>query len=167
MTDNSSILATANDTETREVRAIIDNFSDDEAGRHAINELLDKQLTVLHGRAQSLIQMAGVVITVTGFSGRIIADTSVISQLLIIGGLALVCIAAAITILWVMPIKWMSSYLHLPVQEYVLLSLRLRDRKGRAFTLASAVLILGMLLYVCAISYMLLHPQAAELHKVR
>jgi hypothetical protein len=58
-----------------------------------------------------------------------------------------------------MPIRWMSSYLHLPVQDWLLIALRRRQRKSIAFTIASWTLILGLILYVAAISIMLLNPR--------
>src|SRR5688572_12322657 len=92
-TTSNNYLETAPPTavEEREVQAILDAFpSPLPHDRSTVYRLLDAQLTVLHARAQSLIQLAGVVITVTGFSGRIIADTNPAAQSLIVGGVVLV-----------------------------------------------------------------------------
>lgn len=113
------------------------------------------------------MQLAGVVITVTGFSGRIIADTSSAAQNLIVFGLALVAAAACLALGFVMPIRWVSVYMHLPVEDWVLVTLRRRERKARAIRVATAVLVLGMIAYMSAIGMMLLHPEAAELKRVR
>ena len=152
--------------EREEISAIIQHFGGTE-NRATIYELIDAQLTVIHGRAQSLMQVAGVVVTVTGFSGRIIADTSPAAQNLIVSGLTLVAIAAAIALLFVMPIRWMTCYLHLPIEEWILVGIRRRRKKSRAIRISSAILVVGMILYVAAIAMMLLHPEAAELKKVR
>lgn len=150
------------------MQAILSAFPGGTSGdRSAIYSLLDGQLTVLHSRAQSLMQLAGVVITVTGFSGRIIADTSTRAQLLIVLGLVLVAAAACLALGFVMPIRWISSYMHLPADQWVLATLRRRERKSRAIRIATGVLVLGMIFYISAIGMMLVHPEAAELKRVR
>ncbi len=154
------------EAERVEVQTIIKHFGAD-GGNASLHNFIDAQLSVLHGRAQSLLQMAGVVITVTGFSGRIIADTSRTAQALIIGGVALVAVAAIIALLFVMPIKWLSSYMHLSQEEFLLTAIRRRSKKDHAFRTASAVLICGMALYVASIALMLFYPEATELTKVR
>ena len=152
--------------EQREIEAIVRHFGGSE-GRARIYDFIDGQLNVLHTRAQSLIQIAGVVITVTGFSGRIIADTSKSAQTLIVSGLALVSIAAGIALMFVMPIRWLSSYLHLPMEDWLLTALRRRRKKNRAFRVASIIIVVGMIFYVAAVAMMLLHPEVTELKQVR
>ncbi len=152
--------------ESREVHAILRNFSSPD-GSIAVYQLLDGQLGVLHGRAQSLMQLAGVVITVTGFSGRIIADTSRAAQVLIVSGVSLVALAAALALIFVSPIRWVSADLSLPVEDWVLVTIRRRNRKSRAIRGATLVLILGMAFYLVAIALMLLHPEVVELKRIR
>lgn len=132
-----------------------------------IYQVLDAQLAALHSRALSLVQIAGVVITVTGFSGRIIADTNHIAQLMIVTGLSLVVVAAAIAIGFVMPVRWISTYMHLGEEKWMAVAIRRRNRKTHAFWLASVILLFGMTFYIGSISIMLMNPQAAELKKVR
>ncbi len=136
-------------------------------GMREIYRLIEGQHTVVHTRAQSLIQLSGVIITVTGFSGRIIADTNTMAQVFIITGLVFVLAAAAIAILRVLPIRWMSSYMHLEMSDWLLVALRRRERKSRAFTIASYLLIVGMVFYIAAIAIMLLNPELTELHRTR
>jgi len=153
--------------ETEEISAILKTFSSPGERTQDIYGLLENQFIVVYSRAQSLIQVAGVVITVTGFSGRIIADTNVLAQALLIGGLSLVASAAAMTLLLVMPIRWMSMDLHLPLEEWLLMTIRRRQKKTRAFRMASIVAVVGMALYIAAIAIMLADPTAAELRRVR
>lgn len=152
--------------EVREAEALLARLG----GREeflAVYQLLDAQLGTIHSRAQSLMQLAGVVITVTGFSGRIIADTSNVAQLFIVSGVALVAGAAGVALVFVTPVRWMSRDLHLPDHQWVVATLRRRNRKSRAVLAASALLVLGITLYMVAIALMLLHPEAAELKRVR
>lgn len=152
--------------EKREIDAIFSRLAPD-GNLLSVYNVIEGQLGVLHTRSMSLIQLAGVVITVTGFSGRIIADTNLTAQMSIITGLVLVLVAAAVCLGFVMPVRWVSSYLHLPPEQWVLTALRRRKRKNRAFALASAILVLGLTFYILAISIMLLNPGAAELKMVR
>ncbi|MGI8907615.1 MAG: hypothetical protein ACR2IE_14120 [Candidatus Sumerlaeaceae bacterium] len=167
-TSNDPLLLPPNPQEEQEVQSILLGFGGaSPQDRSFIYSLLDGQLSVLHGRAQSLMQIAGVVITVTGFSGRIIADTSGTAQSLIVLGVALVAAAACLALGFVMPIRWVSSYMHLPVDQWVLATLRRRERKSRAIRVATAVLVVGMVFYISAICMMLVNPEAAELQRVR
>ncbi|MBD3384035.1 hypothetical protein GF407_03830, partial [candidate division KSB1 bacterium] len=72
-------------------------------------QILENQLNVLYSRAQVLMSLAGIVITVTGFSGRIIAATSRVSQILIIVGLSMVLTSAIWVYARVMGIRWITS----------------------------------------------------------
>lgn len=155
-----------NPEEEIEIDSIFKHFSPD-GDPVPIYQIIDNQLNVMHNRSMSLIQLAGVVITVTGFSGRIIADTNLAAQLCIIIGVSLVLVAAAICLTFVMPIRWITSYMNLPPRIWLLTAIRRRKKKNRAFAIASAVLIVGMVFYITAISIMLLNPEAAELQLVR
>lgn len=156
----------ANEKERAEIESMLHHFGGVDAAEK-LYRILDSQLAVVHTRAQSLVQLVGVVITVTGFSGRIIADTNDTAQMLIITGLSLVLIAAMIALVFVMPIRWLTSYMDMDVEDWVLTALRRRRRKNIAYFIAIWVLIAGMILYVAAISIMLAHPEAAELNRVR
>lgn len=166
MTHSSPPSPPADEQEQSEMASIFRHYGADGDVRE-VYRLVEGQHTIVHQRAQALTQLAGVVITVTGFSGRIIADTNVTAQVCIVAGLVLVLCSAAIALLFVMPIRWMSSYLDLPPEQWLLTALRRRKRKSRAFALATWILILGLLFYVAAISLMLLNPEAAELTRVR
>ncbi|MEQ8820610.1 MAG: hypothetical protein RLY93_10220 [Sumerlaeia bacterium] len=125
-------------------------------------DILDKQLNALHLRGTAVITIVGVVVTVTGFSGRIIAGTSTFAQTCVIGGLALCIAAAAVTFAFVMPIRWITSYLHLGQHQWLLTAIRRRNRKTRAFRFAAFLLIIGIALYGIAIAQMLAFPFAYE-----
>lgn len=150
--------------EEREVDAILSRFGEDLATLHA---LMDAQLSTLHARAQSLIGLASVVITVTGFSGRIIADTNDYAQWLIIIGITLVGLSAAVTMLYVLPIRWLTSYIDLPAREWLLTALERRRTKNRALIVALWLISVGMAFYIASIAVMLSFPEATELSRVR
>lgn len=131
------------------------------------HDLLNAQLNAIHLRATAIITITGVVVTVTGFSGRIIAGTSKLAQMLIVSGLGFCILAAAVTLLWVTPVRWITSYMHLSTEEWLLSAIRRRDRKTRAFRVATWLLIIGLTLYGLSIAQMLFFPHAHEVGIVR
>jgi NADH:ubiquinone oxidoreductase subunit 2 (subunit N) len=121
-------------------------------------ELLEKQLNTLHARAQVLMSLAGIVVTVTGFSGRLIAATSLISQVLVISGLVTVLSSAVWVFSRVMGIKWVTTGLTENDTESLEKIIERRNRKTRAYSRGGVILCVGLLLYSIAFAIMLLHP---------
>ena len=121
-------------------------------------ELLEKQLNTLHLRAQVLMSLAGIVLTVTGFSGRLIAATSLISQILVIFGLATVLTSAVWVFSQVMGIKWVTTGFSRNATESLEKIIERRNRKTRAYTLGGIILCVGLLFYAIAFAMMLLNP---------
>ena len=76
----------------QEMQRIKAMYPDDQPGMMA---MLERQFAVLHNRAQVLLGLGGIVITTTGFSGRLIAGTNRVAQVSIIVGVGLVLTAAA------------------------------------------------------------------------
>jgi hypothetical protein len=120
--------------------------------------ILENHLNTLHTRAQVLISLAGIVITVTGFSGRIIAGTNLPAQILIISGLAIVLISAVFVTRKVMRVKWVTTDIQDDSIETLVTVINRRNRKTRAFYTGGIILSIGLLLYCAAISIMLLNP---------
>ena len=128
-----------------------------------IAALLERQFGMLHNRAQVLLGLAGVVITTTGFSGRLIAGTSTLAQALIIGGVALVLLGAVTVAVGVLPLRWLTQQDGDLVRPWLVVCLTYRDRKTRSYRLALVFLLLGLALYVGAIAIMLIYPTAFDL----
>jgi hypothetical protein len=129
-------------------------------GWAAIMQRLEAQMNVLHGRTQVLLTLCGVVVTVTGFSGRIIAGTSLLAKISIITGLTLVLVAAAVGVFGVLPVKWLTQQPGNDPRGWLLNVLTYRDRKTVAYRWATALLLLGLAVYVISIALMLLTPGA-------
>ncbi len=121
-------------------------------------ELLEKQLNTLHARAQVLMSLAGIVVTVTGFSGRLIASTSLISQISVIAGLVTVLISAVWVFSQVMGIKWVTTGLTENQSESLERIIERRNRKTRAYSRGGVILCVGLVLYSIAFALMLLNP---------
>lgn len=57
-------------------------------------KIYEQQLNVLQTRAQVLMSLAGVVLTITGFSGQRIAGASRLAQICVIAGLGVILLSA-------------------------------------------------------------------------
>src|SRR5262245_31142740 len=74
-------------------------------------EILERQMSVLVLRAQVMLSLSGIVITVTGFSGRAVAQTSALARGSISIGIFLVLAAAAVAIGGVLRLRWLTQEL--------------------------------------------------------
>ena len=119
-------------------------------------ELLERQLNVLVLRSQVMLSLSGIVITVTGFSGRAIASTSPLAQLCIAGGILIVLCSAAVAILGVLRLRWLTQELDDEPIVTLLRGLEVRDRKAKSLRAASVLFVLGFALYCVAIAQHLL-----------
>jgi len=121
--------------------------------------LVQAQLDTVYARSQSLIGLASLTITVTGFSGRLIAATNFTAQVLIIAGLVAVLLAAFWIFLRVMPVRWITSDLDAGAESALALAIHRRNLKTNATRIGSWILFVGLVLYLAAVSIMLLHPE--------
>jgi hypothetical protein len=123
-------------------------------------ELVERQLSVLVVRAQVLLSLSGIVITVTGFSGRAIADSSQLARVSIAAGILVVLASAVMAIAGVLRLKWLSQDIDDEPIVTLLRILELRDRKSRNLRWALVLFVIGLSLYCLAIFQLLLgaHP---------
>jgi len=132
-----------------------------------VMEALERQFAILHNRSQILLGLCGVIITTTGFSGRLIAGTNVLAQTLIIAGVSLTLLAAAVVVWGVLHLRWLSQQLGDNLDVWVITCLAYRDRKTRAYRAAITIFLVGAALYVGAIAVMLINPDAHAVTPVR
>ena len=138
-----------------EMRRILDMYGDDFPN---IMLMLERQFGVLHNRAQVLLTLCGIVISTTGFSGRIIAGTNVVAQVLVIGGVGFILLSAAVVVWGVLHLRWLTMQYGPDTQTWLATSLAYRDKKTNSYRLAILLLLVGLTLYCGAISVMLLYP---------
>ena len=145
---------------SEEASAMLDvadgNFMD------ALN-LLDRQFTTLAARAQIVLTLCGVVVTVTGFSGRLIAGTSTTAQILVIAGLSLSIAAAAYIQIKVMPLEWITSDMDSNRLQSLSRMIERRNLKTAAYSTGVRILLFGMIFYTVAVAIMLLNPTPMDL----
>jgi hypothetical protein len=143
-------------TRAEESARILRAYGD--AGFPDIMAMLERQFTVLHNRAQVLIGLCGIIISTTGFSGRLIAGTNVFAQGLVIAGVALVLLAAAVVCWGVLHLRWLTMQTGRTTAEWLDTTLRYRDTKTSAYRVGLMLMLLGLALYAAAIAIMLLNP---------
>ncbi len=121
--------------------------------------LLERQLNILHQRSQLLIGFAAVAISTTGFSGRLIAGTSLPAQALIIIALAVILVSCLWIFARVLSVKWvLTRYVHPELAQTLTAIILYRDAKTNAYRLGSIGVFFGLAIYACAFAIMLLNP---------
>ncbi len=139
-----------------EIERIIQIYGRDDV--RAIMEMVERHFMVLHHRSQVLLGLTGIVITTTGFSGRLIAGTNQLAQLLIISGVALVMAAAATVCYGVLHLRWLTQHPGTQVEHWLDTTLAYRDRKTRFYRVGIVMTMIGLALYVGSIFVMLCSP---------
>ncbi|CAN5646893.1 hypothetical protein BH09PLA1_BH09PLA1_06140 [soil metagenome] len=147
-------------TREQEVDRILTMYTDDLPG---IMTMVERQFIVLHNRAQVLLTLCGIVISTTGFSGRIIAGTNGLAQVLIVAGVALVLVSAAIVVWGVLHLRWLTMQAGADTRGWLLTSLAYRDMKTQSYRVGIVVMLIGLTLYVGSIAVMLLYPHEGGL----
>lgn len=114
------------------------------------------QLSILANRAQTLLSLAGITITVTGFSGASIARTGPVAASLLVLGLVFVLVSGAIAMTGILRVRWTTSIAPSSLEVAVQRALEVRDAKTVAFDRALRLLVTGLTLYVSSIALLLL-----------
>lgn len=118
-------------------------------------QLVEGQLATLVLRAQVMLSLSGIVITVTGFSGSAIATTSLLAQVCIVAGLLLVLMAAAVAVGGVLKLRWLTQDIGPQPIDVLILGIGMRDKKARALNLALGIFVTGFALYCLAVAQLL------------
>jgi hypothetical protein len=119
-------------------------------------EMVQSQLSVLVLRTQVMLSLSGIVITVTGFSGRAIAETSAVAQACIVAGLAIVLCAAAVSVWGVLRLNWLTHAIQDDTLAMMQAAIRIRDRKSLFLKLALTLFVIGFSLYCVAVAQLLI-----------
>jgi len=121
-------------------------------------QILQGQLATLVVRTQAMLGLSGIVITVTGFSGRTIAQTSASARLLVVAGLVIVLAAAAVGVGGVLRLRWSTQAIADEPRETLTRMIAIRDAKERFLRVAHVLFIVGFSLYCFAVAQLLLAP---------
>lgn len=140
-------------TAREEAQRILDGVG---ADRFAALQVLERQLGVLVLRTQVLLSLCGIVITVTGFSGRAIAQTGGFARLSISVGIFVVLAAAATAIVGVLRIKWLTQVATDDALETLVNAIGIRQQKSRYLAASQILFVAGFALYCAAIAQLLM-----------
>ncbi|MFO0616931.1 MAG: hypothetical protein U0414_30330 [Polyangiaceae bacterium] len=119
-------------------------------------EMVHTQFGVLVLRTQVMLSLSGIVITVTGFSGRAIAATGVVARVCIVAGLVLVLAAAAVAMAGVLRLKWITEILEEDALATLRKAIAIRNKKSAFLQAAVTLFIVGFSLYVAAVAQLLI-----------
>lgn len=120
--------------------------------------MLERQFTVLHNRAHVLLTLCGIVISTTGFSGRLVAGTNRVAQASIIAGVGLILLAAVVCSWGVLHLRWLTMQNGDNVRDWLAVSLRYRNQKTTSYRIAVIIMLLGLTIYCIALAIMLAYP---------
>lgn len=121
-------------------------------------QIVEKQMAVIVLRTQVMLSLSGIVITVTGFSGRAIAQTSELARGMISSGIFVVLAAAAVAIWGVLRLRWLTQTIAEDPLEMIADGLVMRNRKSRFLGVALVLFVAGFALYCAAVAQLLMSP---------
>lgn len=128
-----------------------------------ISEALDRQFRTIHNRAQLLLGICGVLISasVVVTTGRLIGRRPDFQHqhaagLLLVAAGILEVAAAGVVVGGVLNIRWSTRQPGEELRAWVASNLAYRDRKTRAYQVATLLLLLSMVSYQIAIAIVML-----------
>ena len=124
--------------------------------------VIQGQLTNVASRAQMLLQLAGLTITVTGFSGASIARSGRVAAILVVSGLGVVLLGASHSRGGILRIRWTTQLAPCAPRDAIISAIRMRDEKTGVFSRSLALLIVGLALYIGSVSLLLLGNLPAQ-----
>ena len=115
-------------------------------------DVLMAQFNVLQTRAQLLLSLATLTLTITGFSGPRIAAASLFSRYALIVGLILVLVSVLL-ILWLgLRVRWVTQFRGQTDEELLVTIIDYRDTKTRSFGWQIGLLGAGLAAYVAGVT---------------
>ncbi len=143
-------------TPEEEIRYLLEIY--DNSRDKTLNHVLEN-FTILQGRAQMLISLITICLTVTGFSGPTIAASSHFSRYTMIMGLIFVLVSAIVTLLGPLQLRWATQWRCEDIQQSLANLIRRRNQRTRRYHAAFLLLIIGLSGYCASVvGYMLQLP---------
>ena len=110
--------------------------------------VLVKHFDVLQSRAQLLLSLITICLTITGFSGPKIAESGTIAKVCIGYGLAFVLISALLLLLGPLQLRWGTQRRAGSIEDSLIHLIKKRNARSRKYHWASTFLIFGLTGYV-------------------
>lgn len=114
-------------------------------------DVLVQHFAVLQSRAQLLLGLVTIALTITGFSGPKIAASSMFSRVSIAGGLAFILVSAVLMLMGPLQLRWGTRRCKDTIHDSLVLLIVSRNERTRKYHLASIFLIVGLSGYVASL----------------
>ena len=101
-------------------------------------------LEVLQSRAQMLLSLIAICLTITGFSGPQIAQSGAAAQTLLGVGLSFVLSAALLLVMGPLQLRWGTQRRAESVDESLVALIERRNSRTKRYHIASVVLVIGL-----------------------
>ncbi|MDE0837919.1 MAG: hypothetical protein OSB41_02605 [Kiritimatiellae bacterium] len=113
-------------------------------------------LEVLQIRSQMLLGLITICLTVTGFSGHMIARSSQAARLCVFGGVLSVLVSAIVLMYGPLRVNWITGSRESDIKQTVVALIKRRNERTRIYHVAAVFLVLGLTGYVLSLGFFLL-----------
>ena len=117
----------------------------------ALLALLSGQLSVLKTQASLLMGLAGLTVTVTGFSGHHMVRAGPLAWIPMVAGIFAILLSVLVTLRVLLKVRWVTQDLGPDLCQSVELTIRRRDRQQRGLQWAGAFVACGLFGYLSAV----------------
>ncbi len=114
-------------------------------------DIVRYQFDVIQARSQSLLTLATLALTITGFSGPAIARTNMTARVTMAVGIVFVLVAIIILLTKGLRIRWITQFQSESPQEILVDIIRYRDKKTRLYMVELTLLVIGLASYVASV----------------
>ena len=111
-------------------------------------EILTDAFNVLQNRAQMLLSLITITLTITGFSGPQIAQSSRLGRVAIIFGLFFVLLSALVLMAGPLRLNWCTRSREENIEQSLVKLIVQRNRRTDRYHLAAVLLVIGLIGYV-------------------
>jgi hypothetical protein len=111
--------------------------------------------SLIQTRAQMLLGLATICLTITGFSGPRMAQSNAYSRFFIAFGLTFVLASVIAIVVGPLRLRWITAWRAGSLDETLLENLKRRDFKTRFYRLATLLLLIGLTGYLLSLIFFL------------
>lgn len=116
---------------------------------------LREAFSLLQTRAQMLLGLATICMTITGFSGPRMAASNACSRFFIGFGLLFVLLSVAALVAGPLRLRWMTAWKAEDIDRTLLLHLRQRNQRTAFYRIAMVLLLIGLTGYLLSLIFYL------------
>jgi hypothetical protein len=114
-----------------------------------------ESFTLIQTRAQMLLGLATICLTITGFSGPRMAQSNAYSRFFIGFGLSFVLASVIAIVTGPLRLRWITAWRADSLDETLLENLRRRDYKTKYYRIATLLLLIGLTGYLLSLIFYL------------